>query len=58
MSDGYVAALLVERAEYVARNLPDRVAQVDAELARMGASLPVVQSTPTPARKGARTRKE
>lgn len=58
MSDGYVAALLVERAEYVARNLPDRVAQVDAELARMGASLPVAQPTPTPARKGARTRKE
>ncbi|MGW6915559.1 hypothetical protein ACWGB8_17330 [Kitasatospora sp. NPDC054939] len=31
-----VPALLVERAGYVARGLADRVAQVDAELARLG----------------------
>lgn len=36
MSAGYVSALQTERAEYVARGLTDRVAQVDAELARFG----------------------
>lgn len=32
----YVAGLLEERAGYVARGLANRVAQVDAELARLG----------------------
>lgn len=32
----YAAALLAERAGYERRGLPDRVAQVDAELARIG----------------------
>lgn len=36
-----IDALLRERAGYVVRNLPDRVAQVDAELARLGHEAPV-----------------
>ena len=34
--DDIVAALLEERRGYVARNLPERVKLVDAELARLG----------------------
>lgn len=34
--DDIIAALLEERRGYVARNLPERVKLVDAELARMG----------------------
>lgn len=36
MNVGYVRALRVERDVYVERGLPDRVDQVDAELARLG----------------------
>jgi hypothetical protein len=36
---GWVAALLEERRGYVLRNLADRVAQVDAELARYGVAV-------------------
>ena len=35
-----VRALTDERAGYVARDLPDRVAQVDAELARLQGAPP------------------
>ena len=35
---GYVRALKEEREGYVRRGLKDRVAQVDAELARFGAA--------------------
>lgn len=35
---GYVAALKAEREGYVRRGLTDRVAQVDAELARFDAA--------------------
>lgn len=41
MSDSYVAALLVERVGYVAAGKLDRVAAVDAELARFGVSAAV-----------------
>lgn len=34
----YIEALLIEREGYVRRNLPDRVKQVDEELARNGFS--------------------
>lgn len=40
----YLASLEVERGGYVLRGLPDRVAQVDAEIARVRAAL-----TPAPA---------
>lgn len=36
MSENRIRALLTEREGYVRRNLPDRVAQVDAELAALG----------------------
>lgn len=36
---GYVEALLLEREGYVARGRMDRVAQVDAELARFGVAV-------------------
>jgi hypothetical protein len=35
-TDPYVVALVRERAGYVVRGLDDRVAAVDAELARLG----------------------
>lgn len=38
-TDTYLEALRREREGYVARDLPDRVAQVDAEIARYGAEL-------------------
>lgn len=38
MSEEYIAALNYERANYEARGRKDRVAQVDAELARVAAS--------------------
>ena len=41
MNDAHIAALQAERAEYVERKLPKRVAQVDAELARYGIEPPV-----------------
>lgn len=37
--DGYVAALLDERRGFVMRGKKDRVAQVDAELARFGVAV-------------------
>lgn len=46
------AALLRERAGYVQRNLPDRVAAVDAELARLG------EPAPPPAAKPGRKRRD
>ena len=36
MSENRIRALLEERRGYVLRNLPDRVAAVDAELAALG----------------------
>lgn len=39
-----IQALLRERAGYVARNLPDRVAQVDAQLVLLGYVVPVVEA--------------
>lgn len=39
-----IHALLRERAGYVARNLPDRVAQVDAQLVLLGYVVPVVET--------------
>jgi hypothetical protein len=45
-AEGTVAALLVERRGYVMRGLPDRVAQVDAELARYGAKPPTPDMRP------------
>ena len=44
--DDIVAALQEERRGYVARNLPDRVKLVDAELARMGAKAPEAAVAP------------
>lgn len=38
-----IESLLIERASYVRRGLPDRVAQVDAVLASLG-HLPPVES--------------
>ena len=39
MSDAHVEALLNERAGYVATGRPDRVAQVDAQLAAFGVAV-------------------
>ena len=36
MSDNRIRALLEERRGYVLRNLPERIAAVDAELAALG----------------------
>lgn len=44
--DGMVAALLRERDGYVRRGLPERVAQVDAELRRRGVEPPAGKRTP------------
>ena len=49
MNDAHIATLRAERAAYVKAGLPDRVEQVDFELARYGASpeepvKPVVKS--------------
>lgn len=44
MSDALIAALRAEREGYVLRGLPDRVAEVDAQLAELGAEPP----TPAP----------
>lgn len=53
--EALVASLLLERRGYVIRNLPERVAQVDVELRRLGASPPVPdQATATPARRRSR----
>jgi hypothetical protein len=40
------SVLLLERAGYVARNLPKRVAEVDRELARLGGLLSTGDSRP------------
>jgi len=42
----YKSVLLLERAGYVARNLPKRVAEVDRELARLGGLLSTGDSRP------------
>lgn len=56
----HVAALLVEREGYVRRGLADRVAQVDAELARFGVAVAADhlpdEEAAAPAPKGKRTR--
>ncbi|HEU4422059.1 MAG TPA: hypothetical protein VFR67_05905 [Pilimelia sp.] len=46
-SEAQAAALLRERAGYVMRGLPERVAAVDAELSRLGINPPTDQ-TDTP----------
>ncbi|HUR23999.1 MAG TPA: hypothetical protein VMZ73_09035 [Acidimicrobiales bacterium] len=43
-----IAALLREREHYTRRGLPDRVAEVDAELARRGHRQQEVAATPSP----------
>ncbi len=40
MSDNRIRALLEERRGYVLRNLPERIAAVDAELAALGYQAP------------------
>ena len=45
MNDAHIETLLAERAAYVKAELPDRVAQVDFELARYG-----VDATAKPAK--------
>jgi hypothetical protein len=60
MSDPYIAGLLEERRGYVVRGDAKRVAEVDAELARVGHKSPVesadappvVESAVKPARRG------
>ncbi|MFM9652762.1 hypothetical protein [Streptomyces galilaeus] len=47
--DPMVAALLRERAGYVARGMDDRVAQVDEQLRLRGAEPPADDKTPPPA---------
>ena len=62
MSDSQIAALLVERASYVFRKLPGRVAEVDAALSALGykskteaaVAAPVVETAVKP---GPRARK-
>ncbi|MFI6270729.1 hypothetical protein [Micromonospora zamorensis] len=59
--EALVAALLRERAGYVTRSRPDRVAAVDAELNRLGvdaSALPTtpVKGAPSDDRKGHRSR--
>ena len=49
--DDIIAALLEERRGYVARNLPERVKLVDAELIRMGykaQAAPATAQAPAP----------
>lgn len=41
MTDALIAALRAERAGYVLRGLPDRVAEVDAQLEQLGAQPPM-----------------
>jgi hypothetical protein len=43
---GYVAGLIEERRGYVLRDLPDRIAQVDSELARFGAAVETAEDKP------------
>lgn len=53
MDENYMRALLVERAGLARRGLADRVAQVDAELKRIGAEVPR-EAKPEPLRTAAR----
>jgi hypothetical protein len=53
MSDAYVAALLEERRGYVIRGDLGRVAEVDAELARVGYEVPApVETADAPTGRG------
>lgn len=59
MSDAMIAALLEERRGYVARNLPERVKLVDAQLAALGhkvaperATAPQPETTSAPKPRG------
>lgn len=52
MSSDYIRALRVERDEYVSRGLKDRVAQVDAELSRLGV---VIEKPPAARRTNKKT---
>lgn len=56
MDENYMRALLVERAGLARRGLADRVAQVDAELKRIGAEVPM-EAKPEPLRTTARQSK-
>lgn len=47
-----IESLLVERAGYVRRGLPDRVAQVDAELSRLGHRVETASFKPEVATRG------
>lgn len=57
MSDAYVAALLEERRGYVIRGDKKRVAEVDTELARVGANVPAPVETADAPKKRGRPRK-
>jgi hypothetical protein len=46
VSDTYVQALLAERVGYLATGKKDRVAAVDAELARFGVAVETARAVP------------
>jgi hypothetical protein len=61
MSHALISALLTERLGYVRRNLPDRVAEVDARLAALGHEIETASVQPqveTAARKKPTKRKK
>lgn len=61
MSHALISALLTERLGYVRRNLPDRVAEVDARLAALGHEIETATVQPqveTAARKKPTKRKK
>lgn len=45
MSSAFIDALKIERAGYVLRGLPARVAAVDAEIARLGGAPAIEKAT-------------
>lgn len=53
----YAQALLEEREGYVRRGLADRVAAVDAELARLGRPVPAGRESAKPAARKSRAKK-
>lgn len=57
MSQSQIDALLLERAGYERRNLPDRVAQVDAALKAAGYEAPRGSDDAPAASRGRRTAK-
>lgn len=61
MSHALISALLTERLGYVRRNLPERVAEVDARLAALGHEIEIATVQPqveTAARKKPTKRKK